>query len=133
MIHVKEVLQALAQTEPRRCLQALCSIQMTSVKGCRSLCSLHRLVPQRNRGELVVLCLTAYHEWAHQSKERALAEVYAWSRRVVGDGDRADAVALARAFRAGKELSARKAAAKLYSDSIIVLADWIRVWNKRST
>jgi hypothetical protein len=92
--------------------------------------SLHKRAPSKGQGVLVVGCLRAYHEWALYSKERALAEVYVWAERCVGlDGDGAE---VAQAFRLGKDGNARKAAAKLYSDALTALSDWVRVWNRKN-
>jgi hypothetical protein len=116
-----------------RCLDDLARVKHVSTRWLSAFLSLAQRAPGRTQGELVILCLRAFHEWATQSKERALAEVYAWSHRVTCSGDVVNAEALALDFRAGRAANARKQAARLYSDALEVLAQFVRVWNRKAS
>lgn len=115
-----------------RCLDMLARARSVSSGSSHAslgaLLTLHAAT-QRGKGELVILVLLAYHEWALHSKERALAEVYALARRL--KGGHADASTLAHEFRTGKATDARKLAARLYGDSLIVLGEHVQRWNRK--
>ena len=138
------MLQAQANAEGRccareiptiRCLDALSTQRNAHVlKDRPALAKLHKRVPERTQGELVVLCLRAYEEWRLTSKERALAAVHAWAHALVPDAfpvpDHGEDD-LAQAFRAGKAARARQRAAELYADCYLVLAEWVTAWNRK--
>lgn len=115
-----------------RCLDGLREMKMLagklSLKTRSAMFGLSRLLPGASQGELVVRCLSAYHEWLLFSKERALAEVFAWSKAIAGAS--VDAFTLAQNFREGEAPAARSKAASLYADAYLVLDEWIRLWNK---
>ena len=139
----QDALQAQANAENRmlreiatiRCLDALSTYQHAHVlKDRPALAKLHKRVPTRTQGELVLLCLRAYEEWRLTSKERALAAVHAWAQVLAPDAFRVPDHGeddLAQAFRVGKAARSRQRAAELYADCYLVLAEWIASWNRR--
>lgn len=118
-----------------RCLAELAAVKNSSTlkrdNSRRSaLLSLAAHAPERGQGELVVQCLRAYEEWRSVSKERALAAVFAWSKRVCGQSHK-DENELAQEFREGKAIAARKKASDLYADAFLLLGRWVHYWNRR--
>lgn len=115
-----------------RCLDGLCAVRFARQIRCpKAIIALHKLAPHRTQGELVVLILRAYQEWASTSTERAFAELYAATRRVAGLAI-PDTCELAHAFRHGLKSakSQRDAAANLYRDAILILYEWVRIWRR---
>lgn len=95
-----------------RCLCDLAQVKNISVRWISSIVSFHNKALHRAQGELVVLVLRAYHEWSSQSQERALAEVYVFSQREAKHEGDYDGAKIAQEFREGKNVSARRQAAK---------------------
>lgn len=116
-----------------RCLDGLSMVEKAYFL--RDLGALDRFtkeVPCRGQGELIILTLRAYQEWATQSEERALVSVYNMMRRLaphVYGVVLHDEVDLAQAFREGKAKAARRKAAELYADCYLVLNKWVQKWN----
>lgn len=114
-----------------RCLQEFADLQTGyPLKERRALSRLHRRVSHRTQGELALRALYAYQKWGSNSPERALAEVYAWSRRIQ-HLEPGDVFMLAQEFRGGEAKRAREEAAELYADSLLVLSAWVGAWNAR--
>lgn len=119
---------------PLGCLSDLCTVKWAPsgpIKCPTLLITLHAKIPHRTQGEIVVLVLRAYQEWALMSEERALAQVAAWSSSASG-GRVYNAHTLAQDFREGRMAATRKRAAGLYADSLLVLSAWVQIWNRRS-
>lgn len=113
-----------------RCMADLAAMKHTTTRRTFSLGELYQKAPHRAQGEIVLLCLRSYHERALKSKERALAEVYAWSRRL--EGLECDAATLAQDFREGRCARLRKKASAYYADALLILGEFIRIWNRKS-
>ena len=127
--------QILENISVAKCLDALAQVQQAHIlKDRPALAKLHKLVPERTQGELVVQCLRAYEEWRLKSEERALAAVYAWAGThaplafppVSHEED-----TLTQAFRVGAAKRARQKASELYADCYLVIAEWVVQWNMR--
>src|SRR5262245_30931944 len=113
------------------CLAELASVRNTPTLKTRSaLVSMAKHTPGRGQGELVVQCLRAYEVWRSISQERALAAVFAWSRRLCGQPVKDENV-LAQEFREGKSPAARRKASELYADALLVAQRWVVFWNNR--
>jgi hypothetical protein len=113
-----------------RCLEDLASVRFVQTRWVSALVSLHRRCKQYNQGAIAVALLRSYGEWGLTSKERALAAVAVLAQRLAG-GTGCDANELADAFRGGREAETRRRAARLYSDAFEVVAEWVRLWNRK--
>lgn len=120
---------------PLRCLDALARVVHAHVlKDRPALARLHKHVPGRTQGELVIGCMRAYEQWALHSEERALAAVYLWASSLAPEAypARVDAdEELAQAFRERKAQRARRRASDLYGDCYLVFAAWVAAWNRK--
>lgn len=113
-----------------RCLADLEQSRHMTTRRTFAFLEIYSRAPHRASGELILSCLRAYHEWAHHSQERALAEVFAWSQRLIGIS--VDALELAQHFRQGKCSKHRKQAANYYADALMTLGEFVRIWNRKS-
>lgn len=143
---IRDAVRAAEQAESRmlrdigaiRCLDALASLQHAHVlKDRPALAKMHKAVPSRAQGELVIQCLRAHSEYRRGGKpdqDRALAAVYVWAHSRASDMfplTAHDCEDLASAFKSGKAVRARQKAAELYADCYLVLAEFVVAWNRK--
>lgn len=98
-----------------------------------ALARLSRNLPGAPMGQAVVWSLRVYQEWASVSQERGLATLYSRLRGLCPQGYPValhDEETLAMAFAQGKAKLARRRAAELYADCLLVLSAWVNRWNK---
>src|SRR5262249_33871037 len=108
--------------------------------------------PQYSQGALVIACLRSFHEWCALSgakrpgmlmdfgrgivvtdQNRGLASLDVWAKRVSGsDMPDSDGLSIAKVFQDGKGGEGRKYSARLYSDALTALSEWVRTWNQRN-
>ncbi len=168
-MHVKAPLRDVSKAQERaetamlenisvsKCVDALGQVRVARVlKERPALAKLQKACPDRGQGELVVMCLRAYGEYAglaygtmadkdqipkqetgeppRRSEHRALAAVYDWAARCAPKlfpPPEHEEASLGEAFRFGQAKAARAKAAELYADAFLVVAEWVVVWNQR--
>lgn len=115
-----------------RCVDLLGNMQQNRVMKDKSAMRKLQAHSWRGQGELIVQCLRTAEEWRLRSEPRALAAVYVWAGSLDPNTyptvlhDEAD---LTQAFMVGKAKAARKKAAELYADCLLVLGEFVQQWN----
>lgn len=89
---------------------------------------------RRGQGEIAICILRAYHEWATQSQERGLLEIYNYLSSIAPEAvptPPKNEPDLLQAFRTNAAKRARALACEAYADSLLALQNHVRIWNKQ--
>ncbi len=128
--------RAIADLAPiARCLADLARVNRCEyLEDKAELRRLRRALPHRGDGELVILVLTAYQEWASTSDKRALAALYSWMHTVAPamyPAPKMKQETLEWAFRGAEAKKAFQRASEAYADAKLVLDAWVTWWNRK--
>lgn len=124
----------LQQAALIRCIDDYASRQVLPVAA-RAIEKVQKEI-HRDQGAIAVGVLRAYHEWATQSQQRGLVQVYRYiasiAPKLAPKPPESDGVELVQLFREGKAKRCANLAAECYADSLLGLIQHLQAWNKRN-